>query len=183
MKRWLRVVSAVVTAAVGLGLTAVAGADRDDRGSKRVRAQLTGYQEVFAAGGGVSTTGQGTFRAEIDERSGLITYTLKYSGLTGTVTQSHLHFGQHHTSGGISVWICQTGTNPAPTPATGASPVPMCAPEVSGEVLAPNVIGPAVQGIAPGEFAELVAAIKAGAVYVNVHSSLFPAGEIRGQLF
>lgn len=163
-----------------MGSIAVAGADHDD--VRRVRARLTGFQEVFAGGGGVSTPGQGTFRAEINEASGLITYTLKYSGLTGTVTQSHLHFGQHHTSGGISVWICQTVTNPAPAPA-GASPVPQCAAEVSGEILAANVIGPAGQGIAAGELAELLAAIKAGTVYVNVHSSLFPAGEIRGQLF
>ena len=183
MKRWLSVVAAIVTAGVGLGSAAVAGADHDESSVKRVRARLTGYQEVFAGGGGVSTTGQGTFRAEIDEASGLITYTLKYSGLTGTVTQSHLHFGQHHTSGGISVWICQTATNPAPAPAPGAQPVPVCAPEVSGEALAANVVGPAGQGIAAGEFAELIAAIKAGTVYVNVHSSLFPAGEIRGQLF
>ena len=183
MKRWLAVLAAIVTAGVGLGSIAVAGADHDDRDIRRVRARLTGFQEVFPAGGGVSTTGQGTFRADIDEATGLITYTLKFSGLTGTVTQSHLHFGQHHTSGGISVWICQTATNPAPAPAVGASPVPMCAEEVSGEAVAPNVIGPAPQGIAPGELAELIAAIKAGSVYVNVHSSLFPAGEIRGQLF
>jgi hypothetical protein len=43
-------------------------------------------------------------------------------------------------------------------------------------------VGPAAQGIAAGEFAELVRAIKAGATYVNVHSSLFPTGEIRGQI-
>ena len=188
MKRWLSVVAAVVTAGVGLGSIAVAGADHRDNGIKRVRARLTGFQEVFAGGGGVSTTGQGTFRADIDESSGLVTYTLKFSGLTGAVTQSHLHFGQHHTSGGISVWICQTATNPAPAPAAGASPVPQCpldlgGVEVSGEFLAANVVGPAGQGIAAGELAELLAAIKAGSVYVNVHSSLFPAGEIRGQLF
>jgi CHRD domain-containing protein len=33
-----------------------------------------------------------------------------------------------------------------------------------------------------GEFAELLAAIRAGYVYANVHSALFPGGEIRGQL-
>jgi hypothetical protein len=182
-QRWLSVVAAIVTAGIGLGSIAVAGADDDHRTVRLLRARLTGFQEVFAGGGGVSTPAQGTFRAQLDEATGLITYTLRYSGFVSPVTQSHLHFGQHHTSGGISVWLCQTATNPAPAPAPGAQPVPMCAEEVSGEALAANVIGPAGQGIAPGEFAELVAAIKAGTVYVNVHSSLFPAGEIRGQLF
>jgi CHRD domain len=42
------------------------------------------------------------------------------------------------------------------------------------------VIGPAGQGIAPGEFAELVAAIRAHATYVNVHTNVRTGGEIRG---
>jgi hypothetical protein len=44
------------------------------------------------------------------------------------------------------------------------------------------VIGPVPQGITPGEFDELLEAIRAGVAYVNVHTSTFPAGEIRGQL-
>ena len=44
------------------------------------------------------------------------------------------------------------------------------------------MIGPTGQGIAAGQFEELVRAIKAGVTYANVHSSLFPSGEIRGQI-
>ena len=55
-----------------------------------------------------------------------------------------------------------------------------------GAIRAVDVIGPATaptaQGIAPGEFAELLAAIRADTTYVNVHSSLYPGGEIRSQL-
>ena len=53
---------------------------------------------------------------------------------------------------------------------------------VTGTVTSADVIGPASQGIAPGEFGELVRAMRAGITYVNVHSTMFPAGEIRGQI-
>jgi hypothetical protein len=38
------------------------------------------------------------------------------------------------------------------------------------------------QGIEPGAFAEIAAAIREGVAYANVHSSKWPGGEIRGQL-
>jgi hypothetical protein len=44
------------------------------------------------------------------------------------------------------------------------------------------VIGPSVQGITAGEFDEILAAIRAGKAYANVHSTTWPGGEIRGQL-
>ena len=53
---------------------------------------------------------------------------------------------------------------------------------VTGTLTPADVIGPAAQGITAGQFAELVDAIRAGATYVNVHSSLYPGGEIRAQL-
>jgi hypothetical protein len=53
---------------------------------------------------------------------------------------------------------------------------------VTGLLTQANVVGPAGQGIPPTQFAEIVAAIRAGVAYVNVHSSTFLGGEIRGQL-
>jgi hypothetical protein len=47
---------------------------------------------------------------------------------------------------------------------------------------AADVIGPAAQGIASGQMGRVVQAIREGASYGNVHSTMFPAGEIRGQL-
>jgi CHRD domain len=44
------------------------------------------------------------------------------------------------------------------------------------------VIGPAAQGIAAGEFTELIDAIRNGVTYVNVHTSKYMGGEIRAQL-
>jgi hypothetical protein len=49
-------------------------------------------------------------------------------------------------------------------------------------VTAAKVIGPDGQGIEPGAFAEALKAIRSGFAYANVHSTKWPAGEIRGQI-
>jgi hypothetical protein len=49
-------------------------------------------------------------------------------------------------------------------------------------VRAADVIGPQDQGIGPGEFRELIRAMRAGATYANVHTVKYPGGEIRGQI-
>ncbi len=178
MRSIVRVFS-VGVAGVGIALAGVASADHDHgRREEVVRAQLVGYNETPS----VSTPAKGRFRAVIDEEAGTITYTLSYDGI-GDVLQSHLHLGQHHTAGGIVVFLC---TNLANVPAgTVVQPCPKAQPaEISGIIRAGDVTGNlTTQQIAPGEFAELLAAIRAGAVYVNIHSTPSPAGEIRGQIF
>ena len=46
---------------------------------------------------------------------------------------------------------------------------------VTGEIDAADVIGPAGQGIAAGAFNEILAAMRAGDAYANVHSTKCPA--------
>lgn len=135
---------------------------------------LRGFEEVPS----VSSRANGQFRAFIDSRNGVIAYRLSYEGLQGEIRQAHIHFGQRGVNGGISVFLCQTATNPDPT---GLAPTCPQSGSVSGQLQSANVFGPGGQGIAAGEFAELVAAIRGGVAYVNVHSSIFPAGEVRGQ--
>jgi len=53
---------------------------------------------------------------------------------------------------------------------------------VTGTIEAKDVLAVTAQGIAAGEFEEFVAALRKGLAYVNVHSSLFSGGEIRGQI-
>ena len=136
--------------------------------------QLSGYNEVAA----LSSPARGRIVVFIDDRSDAIQYRLSYSGFETPVAQSHLHLGQRHTNGGISVFLCTNlGNGPAGTPAC-----PEGGGVVTGVLTADGVLGPAGQGIAAGELNELINAIRAGAVYVNVHTQAFPAGEIRGQL-
>lgn len=176
MKRQWSVVSVLVSMAAGLGFVASSGAD-NERGKRPevVRARLVGYSEVPAQ----SVPGRGSFRAVIDEDAGTITYALSYENVA--ITQSHLHLGQHHTNGGISVFLC-TNLGNAPAGVT-VQPCPAAPAEITGVIMAASVVGPAGQGIAAGELAELLAAMRNGSVYVNIHSPTVPAGEIRGQLF
>lgn len=166
-------------AATALGLlcaSAVADDSRDrSRGGERVEARLKGFAEVPA----VSSTASGRFKARIDSASQTLSYELSYSGLEDTVRMAHIHFGQHGVNGGIMVWLCQTAAFPSPVATT--PPCPQSG-TVSGVVSAADVVGPAAQGIAAAEFAEMLKAIGAGVAYANVHSNKFPGGEIRGQL-
>lgn len=167
----LALAAAAAAAAVSVVANDGRGRDRD-----RIEARLKSYQEVPA----VSSAAVGRFKATIDRVSGTLTYELSYSGLEGDVRQAHIHFGQHGVNGGIMVWLCQTANNPSPIATTPACPQSgsVGPTTISGA----DIVGPAGQGITVNEFAEMLAAIRAGAAYVNVHSARFPGGEIRGQL-
>lgn len=179
MKRRTLGTLAIGIAATVLGASSLmAHDDDDDRGRDRgrfvVRADLVGSQEVPA----LSTTARGDFRAFVDTKGGTITFRLRYDALEGTVQQAHVHFGQKSVNGGVSFFLCSNlGNGPAGTQACPAPPA-----EVTGVIDASLVIGPAGQGIEAGAFAEIVEAMKDGTAYVNVHSTKWPGGEIRGQL-
>jgi len=181
------VAAALCTLTLGFtALTALAGDDRDK--DDKFAARLSGFNEVHfiavppALRGAVSTKARGSFKAQIDERADMIHYELSYEGLEGAVTQAHIHFGQRHTVGAIVVWLCQTPGTPAPAAVADLTPSCPAAGTVTGTIVPAQVLTAAGQGIDTGEFDEVVRAIRAGATYANVHSALFPSGEIRGQL-
>ena len=164
---------AVVALASVVATTALAG------GGKEIREHLTGFQEVPV----ISTDADGKFKAEV--RRDRIDYQLRWEDLEGPVTQAHIHLGQRDVNGGISVWLCGNPTaGPPPiNPPPGTQTCPLTNPAtISGTVTAAQVVGPTGQGIAAGEFDEVLRAIRAGVTYANVHSSTFGGGEIRAQL-
>jgi CHRD domain len=61
-------------------------------------------------------------------------------------------------------------------------PCPNVSGTVEDDVTPADVIGPNGQGIEPGSFAEIVRAMRSGTSYVNIHTTRWPAGEIRGQI-
>jgi len=183
MTRRLKTGLVAVTLCVATGSLMAHDRD-DDRGREKrrfaVSADLVGFQEVPA----LSTVARGRFRAWVDTVDNTIHWKLSYDGLEGAVTQSHVHFGQMSVNGGISFFLCSNlGNGPAGTLACPAGPA-----ELEGIITPELVVGPGPtatapgQGIEPGAFAEIAAAIREGVAYANVHTTKWPGGEIRGQL-
>jgi len=132
-----RIFISVVIAVAALILVGLAIADS---GARFFRASLDGYHETPLS---ISTNGTGSFRATLNPTGDELTYELQYSGLEGgPLLFAHVHIGQTGTTGGVMFFLCGGGKPACPNgPAT-----------VTGTVNASDIIGPAGQGVAAGEF-------------------------------
>ena len=137
-------------------------------------AKLVGFEELPA----VFSKGSGTLDLHLNRNARTITFKLTFSGLSAPVTQSHIHFGKDHVAGGVTVFFCTNSNNGPP----GTQPCPAGGGTVTGTITGANVIGLPAQALPAGNFDALVAIIESDTAYANVHTTNFPAGEIRGQI-
>jgi hypothetical protein len=167
-------------AAAALALPLFAGGVRaeDDenagRDRKKVfRATLLGVNEVPP----VSTVSRGSLRIEISDDETSFDFRLTYTPMeVSPAAVAHVHFAPTKVNGGVMFFMCGGPASPPtnPCPASGT---------VTGTITAADVLGPAGQGIAAGEFAEVLRAIRGGNAYANIHNPpTNPGGHIRGQL-
>ena len=168
----LRPIALGSLAAIALTVVAVA----EPPGARHFVAHLEGGQEVPVRE--TNATGQAIFKLSEDETE--IQYRLIVANIDN-VTASHIHLGMAGVNGGVVVFL--------------AGNFPPGGGRVQG-VLAEGIIRAAnLTGTLAGmtDLSVLVAALRAGAAYVNVHTSDgvdpantgpgdFPGGEIRGQL-
>jgi CHRD domain len=153
---------AVATAAlVGAAALAVPMMVSAQAGTTQWRATLSGANEVPPN----TSTATGTFTATLDEAAGTLTWTLSVPAITNT-TAAHIHAGAAGANGGIVVNLFAA---PAGSPASTIN--------ASGTARSADTIGTLA-----GNFPGLVTALKAGTLYVNVHTSANPGGEIRAQI-
>jgi len=130
-------------------------------------ADLSGENEVPP----INTAGSATFHMDIGST---ITFSLTFSGLSAAPAVAHLHFAPTKVNGGVTIFLCGGGGQPAcPAAASGT---------ITGTITAANVVGPTTQGIAPGDLDSALEAVRAGLAYANMHTVNFPGGEIRGQV-
>jgi hypothetical protein len=163
---WMSAVAGAVVLSAGLGIVAYAN-HRD----VQLRAALRGLNEVPPT----TSPATATLRATLDENAQSITFTLDYKNMVATPSAAHVHFGPTKVNGGVMFFFCGGGGKPACPAATSGT--------ITGSVVAADVIGPAAQGVAAGDFASVVRAIRTGNAYANIHSATFPGGEARGKVF
>jgi len=158
----------------------VTGAARANNVEK-FHAVFSGFNELGALNaetGAILSEGRATLELKLDRSAKTLTYKLQFSNLSAPVTQSHIHFGKVHVPGGVMVFLCTNlGNGPAGTPMCPAN-----GGTVSGTLDAASVIGPASQNVKAGDFDALEDALESNSAYGNIHTTAFPAGEIRGEV-
>jgi hypothetical protein len=136
--------------------------------TERFSASLSGPQEVPP----INTAGTGAFEMTI--QPGTITFSLTFSGLSSSLGVAHLHFAPSKVAGGVMIFLCGGGGQPACPAATSGI--------ITGTITAANVTGPGGQGIAPGDLDSALEAVRDGLSYANMHTANFGGGKIRGQV-
>ncbi len=159
--------SIMASAALLLAAPLLQGFDFDNN---HFRARMSPFNEVPS----VSSTVTGTFTATLSTDETMLTYTLTYANPENPIEVAHIHFGQPGVNGGVIAFLCGGGSKPA-CPAAPAT--------VTGTIVASDVMGPTAQGFVAGDMTKLVQALRRGFVYANAHTSQFPGGTLRGQVF
>ena len=135
--------------------------------TERFSASLAGANEVPP----INSAGTGAFEMTIRDT---ITFSLTFSGLSSPLTVSHLHFAPSKVAGGVMIFLCGGGNQPACPAATSGT--------ITGTITAANVTGPGGQGITVGDLTSALAAVRSESSYANMHTTMFPGGEIRGNV-
>jgi hypothetical protein len=114
---------------------------------------LTGAAEVPGPG---DADASGTAFITLNQGQGEVCFDLSWAGIDGTVTAAHIHVGPAGVAGDVVV--------------------PLFAGSLAGT--------DSTSGCVSGVSEELIKAIRQDPAnyYVNIHSDVFPAGAIRGQL-
>jgi len=142
-------------AVFALGLAGAACSKGTDNATV-FQAQLSPANEIPAHSTGA------TGAAGLSFENGVVSYTIEVHGISN-ITQSHIHSGNATVNGPVRVFLFR---GPLSGPSDGIL--------VEGSFTAADVTGVT--------FDELINQMRSGDAYVNVHTSQFPGGEMRGQV-
>ena len=141
----------------------------DAGGHHFTAAPLKGIHEVPPN----ESDGNGVAQFQLSEDGTTMEYKLVVAN-TENITQAHIHIGPRGVNGPVVVFLY--GFNPAGTSENGVL--------AEGSFTSANLIARPTTPIGPfnATMDALVAAMRSGNAYVNVHTFAFPGGEIRNQV-
>lgn len=150
-----------------LSLTAAPIGHADPPPDRNFAAALSGAQEVPP----VDTAARGQITLQLSKDGTELGYRLIVANIEN-VTQAHLHLAPAGANGAVVAWLYPSGPPAQLIPGRSDGVL------ATGTITSADLVGP----LAGASLSDLVAAIEAGDIYANVHTSQFPGGEIRGQL-
>lgn len=133
------------------------------------RAHLSSDQEVAAVPVVSDAQGEAIFRLNDDGTA--IVYKLNVANIEN-VSMAHIHMGPAGQNGPVVVWLYPSAPPPLLIPGRTDGTL------AEGVITESNLVGP----LAGKTLADLLALLESGGAYVNVHTSQYPGGEIRGQV-
>lgn len=163
MKRFIPLVLAV-SCLVAASAAVTAAPPVHDR---NFRTHLSGSEEVPPAD--TRARGQATFQLSHDGAE--LHYRLIVANIEN-VTMAHIHLAPAGVNGPVVAWLYPSA------PPAQLIPGRTDGVLATGTLTAENLVGP----LAGASFEDLIEQIRAGNTYVNVHTSQFPPGEVRGQI-
>ena len=119
----------------------------------------------------VDTRAQGQALFQLSRDGETLSYKLIVANIVD-VTMAHIHLAPAGETGDVVVWLYPSAPPPALIPGRTDGVL------AEGEIDAADLVGP----LAGMDLDELVAVLRSGDAYVNVHTEANPPGEIRGQI-
>jgi hypothetical protein len=135
--------------------------------SRNYRAHLSGGEEVPPN----TSLAQGQANFQLGKDGTELHYKLIVANIEN-VTMAHIHLAAAGENGPVVVWLYPSAAPPQLIPGRSNGLI------AQGTITASNLVGP----LAGQSLDDLLAVINAGTAYVNVHTSQFPGGEVRGQI-
>ena len=136
--------------------------------ARNFRAHLDGDSEVHE----VVTRARGQAQFQLSNDGASISYKLIVANIEN-VTMAHIHLAPAEVNGPVVVWLYPSG--PPPDLIEGRFSGVLA----EGVITDDSLTGP----LAGATLDDLLDEIRSGNAYVNVHTSQYGAGEIRGQIF
>lgn len=138
--------------------------------STQAQAQTMNFTAALSGGNevpGVSTGSAGSATVSVNQATGVVTYRIDVYNMPVGTTAAHFHVGAPGVSGPVVVnfTVLSNISNDF---------------AIAGTASATDLVTRAPQGI--NSWDDFLQALQLGNIYINVHSTANPGGEIRGQV-